>query len=61
MSVRQLESGRLKVRSEICEVYTRGRPNPQWLTGTLSKVDLNVGNFELWMTVMLTVESADQI
>ena len=31
------------------------------MTGTLSKVDLNVGNFELWMTVMLTVESADQI
>jgi len=31
------------------------------LTGTLSKVDLNVGNFELWMTVMSTVELADQI
>ena len=31
------------------------------LTGTLPKVDLNVDNFELWMTVMSAVESADQI
>ena len=31
------------------------------MTGTLPKVDLNVDNFELWMTVILAVESADQI
>ena len=31
------------------------------MTGTLPKVDLNVDNFELWMTVMSAVESADQI
>ena len=31
------------------------------LSGTLSKVDLNVDNFELCMTVMLAVEWADQI
>ena len=31
------------------------------LSGTLSKVDLNFDNFELWMTVMSAVESADQI
>ena len=30
-------------------------------TGTLPKVDLNDDNFELWMTVMSAVESADQI
>ena len=30
-------------------------------TGTLPKVDLYFDNFELWMTVMLAVESADQI
>ena len=30
-------------------------------TGTLQKVDLNVDNFELWMTVISAVESADQI
>ena len=28
------------------------------LTGTLPKVDLNVDNFELWMTVMSAVESS---
>ena len=27
------------------------------LRGTLPKVDLNVDNFELWMTVMSAVES----
>ena len=30
-------------------------------TGTLSKVDLNFDNFELWMSVISAVESADQI
>ena len=31
------------------------------MRGTLPKVDLNVDNFELWMTLMSAVESADQI
>ena len=31
------------------------------LSGTLSKVDLNLDNFELWLTVISAVESADQI
>ena len=30
-------------------------------TGTLPKVDLNVDNFELWMTVMSAVEQMEQI
>jgi len=31
------------------------------LSGTLSKVDLNFDNFELWMTVMSAVEQIEQI
>jgi len=31
------------------------------LTGTLPKVDLNVDNFELWMTVMSAVEQIEKI
>ena len=30
-------------------------------TGTLPKVDLNVDNFELWMTVMSAVEQMEQV
>ena len=31
------------------------------LTGTLPKVDLNVDNFEIWMTVMSAVEQMEQV
>ena len=31
------------------------------LSGSLSKVDLNFDNFELWMTVMSAVEQIEQV